>query len=120
MFRPQLGEPHHYAYVVEDIEATVNRLVDHLGAGPFFVVERVPLENVRSRGEPAAFVHNSAFGACGGGVIELMEALRLAPKRVEMGFSRPRPGIHHVAYAVPPTQVADVRRHLDERDCRST
>jgi len=115
VFRPQLGEPHHYAYVVEDIEATVNRLVDHLGAGPFFVVERVPLENVRSRGEPAAFVHNSAFGACGGGVIELMEALRLAPKRVEMGFSRPRPGIHHVAYAVPPTQVADVRRHLDER-----
>jgi hypothetical protein len=26
LFRPQLGEPHHYAYVVEDIEATVNRL----------------------------------------------------------------------------------------------
>jgi hypothetical protein len=25
LFRPQLGEPHHYAYVVEDIEATVNR-----------------------------------------------------------------------------------------------
>ena len=38
-FRPQLGEPHHYAYVVEDIEATVNRLVDQLGAGPFFLVE---------------------------------------------------------------------------------
>jgi hypothetical protein len=38
-------------------------------------------------------------------VIELMEALRLAPKRVEKGFSGPRPGIHHVAYAVSPTQV---------------
>jgi hypothetical protein len=36
LFRPQLGEPHHYAYVVEDIEATVNRLVGQLGAGPFF------------------------------------------------------------------------------------
>ena len=43
-FRPQLGDPHHYAYVVEDIEATVNRLVDQLGAGPFFLIEGVPLE----------------------------------------------------------------------------
>jgi methylmalonyl-CoA/ethylmalonyl-CoA epimerase len=115
LFRPQLGEPHHYAYVVEDIEATVDRLVDQLGAGPFFLVESVPLENVLSRGEPAEFVHNSAFGSCGGGAIELIEALSLAPERVEKGFSRPRPGIHHVAYVVPPTQVADLRSSLDER-----
>jgi hypothetical protein len=44
LFRPQLGEPHHYAYFVEDIEATVNRLVDQLGAGPFFLIGSVPLE----------------------------------------------------------------------------
>jgi hypothetical protein len=44
LLRAQLGELHHYAYVVEDIEATVNRLVSQLGAGPFFLVERVPLE----------------------------------------------------------------------------
>jgi methylmalonyl-CoA/ethylmalonyl-CoA epimerase len=115
LVRPQLGEPHHYAYVVEDIEATVNRLVDQLGAGPFFLVERVPLENVRSRGEPAEFVHNSAFGSCGGGAIELIEPVSLAPERVELRFSGPRPGIHHVAYALPPTEVADLRNSLDER-----
>ena len=114
-FRPQLGEPHHYAYVVDDIEATVNRLVDQLGAGPFFLVENVPLENVLSRGQPAEFVHDSAFGSCGGGAIELIEAVGLAPKRVEQGFSGPRPGIHHVAYAVPPAEVADLRSSLDER-----
>ncbi len=115
LFRPQLGEPHHYAYVVEDIGATVDRMVDQLGAGPFFLVERVPLENVLSRGEPAEFVHNSAFGSCGGGTMELMEVIRLAPERVEKGFSGPRPGIHHVAYAVPSTEVADLRSSLDER-----
>jgi glyoxalase/bleomycin resistance protein/dioxygenase superfamily protein len=115
LFRPQLGEPHHYAYVVEDIEATVNRLVDQLGAGPFFLVESVPLENVLSRGEPAEFAHNSAFGFCGGGAIELIEAVNLAPERVEKGFSGPRPSIHHIAYAVPSTEVADVRSSLDER-----
>ena len=115
LFRPQLGEPHHYAYVVEDIEATVNRLVDQLGAGPFFLVESVPLENVLSRGEAAEFKHNSAFGSCGGGAIELIETVSLAPERVAKRFSAPRPGIHHVAYAVPPTEVAELRRSLDER-----
>jgi methylmalonyl-CoA/ethylmalonyl-CoA epimerase len=115
LFRPQLGEPHHYAYVVEDIEATVNRLVDQLGAGPFFLIERVPVENVRSGGEPAEFVHSSAFGYCGDGAVELMEAISLSPERVASAFADPRPRIQHVAYVVPPTEVADVRRSLDER-----
>lgn len=111
----QLGEPHHHAYVVDDIEATVNRLVDQLGAGPFFLIENVPLENLLSRGQPAEFVHNSAFGSCGGGVIELMETVSLAPQRVKGAFSGTRPRIHHIAYAVPPTEVTDLRSSLDER-----
>jgi hypothetical protein len=115
LFRPELGEPHHHAYVVEDIDATVNRMVDGLGAGPFFLVESVPLENVVSRGEPAVFAHNSAFGRCGRGAVELIEAVSLAPERVEQGFSGPRPRVHHVAYAVPQTEVADLRSSLDER-----
>ena len=115
LFRPQLGEPHHYAYVVEDIAATVDRLVGQLGAGPFFLIESVPLEDLLSRGEPAEFVHNSAFGYCGGGAIELIEVISLAPERVEQSFSAPRPAIHHVAYAVPLTEVADLRSSLDRR-----
>jgi methylmalonyl-CoA/ethylmalonyl-CoA epimerase len=114
-FRPQLGEPHHSAYVVDDIEATVDRLVDQLGAGPFFLIENVPLENVRSRGEAAEFVHNSAFGHCGGAVIELIQAISLAPERVEKGFAAPRPRIQHVAYVVPAAEVADLRSSLDQR-----
>jgi methylmalonyl-CoA/ethylmalonyl-CoA epimerase len=115
LFRAQLGEPHHHAYVVDDIEATVNRLVDQLGAGPFFLIENVPLEDVVSRGEPAQFVHNSAFGSCDGSAIELIEVVRLAPERVERGFSGARPRIQHVGYVVPATAVADLRSSLDER-----
>jgi hypothetical protein len=73
------------------------------------------LENVLSRGEPAEFVHNSAFGSCGGGTIELIETVSLTPEHVEKGFSGPRPRIHHVAYAVPRSEVADLRSSLDER-----
>jgi methylmalonyl-CoA/ethylmalonyl-CoA epimerase len=115
LFRPQLGEPHHSAYVVEDIETTVSRLVDLLGAGPFLLIENVPLENVRSGGEPAEFVHNSAFGRCGDAVIELIEPVRLAPERVQGAFAAPRPRVQHVAYVVPPTEVGDLRSSLDER-----
>jgi methylmalonyl-CoA/ethylmalonyl-CoA epimerase len=115
LLRPQLGAPHHCAYVVDDIEATVSRLVDQLGAGPFFLLENVPLENVLSRGEPAHFVHNSAFGYCGDGAIELMQVLNLAPERVQKGFSGPRPRIHHVGYVLPPTDVAESRSALDDR-----
>jgi hypothetical protein len=115
MFRPQLGEPHHIAYVVDDIEAIVSRLVDQLGAGPFFLIENVPLEDVQSRGEPAEFAHSSAFGYGGGGTIELIEPAGLAPERVEKAFSAPRPRVQHVAYVVPPAEVADLRTSLDER-----
>jgi Glyoxalase/Bleomycin resistance protein/Dioxygenase superfamily len=115
LFRPQLGEPHHHAYAVDEIEATVGRLVEQLGAGPFFLVEKVPFEKTLSRGEPAKFVHNSAFGDCGGGPIELIEIIDLAPERVERGFSGPRPAIHHVAYVVPPEEVGRLRSTLDQR-----
>jgi hypothetical protein len=93
----------------------VSRLVDQLGAGPFFLVEDVPLEDVISRGEPAELVHDSAFGYCGGGAIELMQVLSLAPERVQQRFSGSRPRVHHVAYVLAPSAVADVRSSLDDR-----
>jgi hypothetical protein len=115
LFKPQLGEPHHHAYVVEGIETTVDRLVEQLGAGPFFRIENVPLEDVISRGEPAEFVHNSAFGRCGDGTIELIEVVSVAPGRVEKAFSPPLPRVHHVAYVVSPARVVDLRTSFDER-----
>jgi methylmalonyl-CoA/ethylmalonyl-CoA epimerase len=114
-FRPPLEGVHHHAYVVESIEATVARLAEQLGAGPFFLVENVPLENVTSRGEPAEFAHHSAFGYCGGGPIELMEMVRVAPERVAARFSGPRPRVHHVAWVLPPAAVEDTRRELEAR-----
>ena len=114
-FRPPLERAHHYAYVVESIEATVERLAEQVGAGPFFQVENVPLENVTSRGEPAEFVHHSAFGYCGGGPIELIEIVRLVPERVEGRFSGACPRVHHVAWAVPPASVGDLRREFEDR-----
>ena len=110
-----LSAPHHIAYVVDDIAETVGSLVDQLGAGPFFCIEGVPVENVRSGGEPAKFVHNSAFGYCGDGAIELIQTIDLAPERVASRFGPPRPRVHHLGYVVPPEEVDAVRSSLDER-----
>lgn len=115
LFRPDLGRVHHYAYVVDSIEATVARLGEQLGAGPFFALDEVPLEDVSSRGEPAEFRHNSAFGYCGGDPIELMEINGTAPARVGDAFAGPRPSLHHVAWVVPAAEVERVREELDRR-----
>jgi methylmalonyl-CoA/ethylmalonyl-CoA epimerase len=110
---PGFGPVHHRAYLVESIEDTVTRLVEQFGAGPFFALENVAFENVTSRGEVAEFSHNSAFGHLGGDPIELMEINQLSPARVAERFSGPRPGLHHIAWAVPPSSVEQVREALE-------
>jgi Glyoxalase/Bleomycin resistance protein/Dioxygenase superfamily len=110
---PGLGPVHHRAYLVESIEDTVVRLVEQFGAGPFFALENVPMENVTSRGEVAEFSHNSAFGHLGGDPIELMEVNQLSPTRVLERFSGPRPRLHHIAWVVPPSSVEQVREALE-------
>jgi Glyoxalase/Bleomycin resistance protein/Dioxygenase superfamily len=109
------GPIHHLAYVVEDLEATVERLVAELGAGPFFVLRDVAFEQVTSRGEPATFDHDSAFGQCGALPIEVMQLKRLEPERVREGFSLPPPQLHHAAYVVAPERLAQARDDLERR-----
>lgn len=109
----ELGAPHHYAYVVDDIEVAAAKFTAELGAGPFFLAKDVPLENVRSGGEPAEFAHDSAFGGWGGTAIELIQPARLAPERVERGFGGSRPRLQHVGYVVSSESVGDVRLELD-------
>jgi methylmalonyl-CoA/ethylmalonyl-CoA epimerase len=115
---PGLGRPHHSAYAVADIEATVGRLVAGLGAGPFLLIEDVPLEEVISAGGPAQLRHHSAFGSCGGYPIELMQVLEAAPESVAARWAPPLPRLHHVGYALAPTAAAAARAELERRGAR--
>jgi hypothetical protein len=115
---PRLGSPHHLGYVVDSIEATVEHVVTQLGAGPFFLVENVPLENARSRSEPAQLAHNSAFGMCGGAPIELLEIAHASPERVSARWGGPRPRIHHVGYVLDREAAEALRGELDDRGFR--
>lgn len=110
---PSLGPPHHTAYVVDNIASTVERLVAQLGAGPFLLIEDVPLVEVRSQGSPAELAHNSAFGAHGGHPIELMEIKHAAPELVRARFDGPRPRVHHFGYSLDVASAETVRAALD-------
>ena len=109
------GPIHHLGYVAEDLEATVQRLASDFGAGPFFVIRDVPLEQVTSRGEGARFQHDSAFGQFGVMPIEVLQLKRLEPERVRRGFSQSPTQLHHTAYVVAPDRVAEAREDLERR-----
>jgi Glyoxalase/Bleomycin resistance protein/Dioxygenase superfamily len=111
-----LPQIHHYAYVVDELDAAARRLHAQFDAGPFFYIEQVPVTNVTSRGEPAEFIHGAAFGMCNQVPVELMQIARITPRRADQRFSRTRcPRIQHVAYVLPPTEVDDGRAELEAR-----
>jgi hypothetical protein len=92
---------HHLGYSVTSLEAAIPEFVSRYGAGPFFRIEHVPLEGISSRGEPGAYDHSSAFGACGDAFFELLELHEVAPERARAAFDLEPPALHHVAHVVP-------------------
>ncbi len=74
-----LPEIHHYAYVVDELDAAARRMHAQFGAGPFFYIEQVPVTDVTSRGEPAEYLHSAAFGMCNRVPVELMQIDRTRP-----------------------------------------
>jgi len=101
------GTQEHLAYIVDDLDAAISDVAARFGAGPFIVLDDVPLENLRSSEEPAEFAHSTAFGQCGDVPIELMQIHRCSPAAVERGFQLGvTPRLHHVAFAVPDLEAA--------------
>ena len=112
---PVHGPVHHLAYLVDDLEVAVEQLVSKFGAGPFFVLRDVAFEQLTSRGEPATFAHDSAFGQCGALPVEVMQVKRLEPEVVRAGFALTPPQLHHAAYVVAPENLAAAREELEQR-----
>lgn len=70
---------HHVGYVVDDLPAAIERFTAGFGAGPFRVIEHVPLEDVAFEGEPAVYDHSTAFARWGPIVVELSQVHRAEP-----------------------------------------
>ncbi|MEO8906688.1 MAG: VOC family protein [Microbacteriaceae bacterium] len=89
----------HISYAVENISSAVDHWHRILGAGPFFLVERVTFDEVTSRGEPAVWDHAAAFGQWGSISIELQQIFSASPSWLVPLFTPgPLPVINHVAF----------------------
>lgn len=88
------------AYAVRDLDVAIERWVATTGAGPFFVLEHIPLTSARYRGAPGDFDHSSAYGQWGDVMVELVRDHTEGPSPVRDVVGEDGEGLHHVAFMV--------------------
>ncbi len=91
------GGPVQVAYGVPDIRQAAKRWIS-FGAGPFFVRDNIPVDEVTIRGVPGDFDHSSAFGWWGKMMVELITVHH----PVQMAAM----GLHHLGYEVASFEAA--------------
>jgi catechol 2,3-dioxygenase-like lactoylglutathione lyase family enzyme len=96
--RTLLRPVHHISYVVADLRAAIDWWVTTLGAGPFFIMEDMQLDEAVYLGEPCVFDHSTAFGQWGPIAIELQELHDVQPAGLAQAVSANGAGINHAAF----------------------
>lgn len=92
------GEVRQNGYVVRDIEAAMKHWTEVLGVGPFFYLERAPIENFRYRGEPSDLEASIALANSGPLQIELIQQRNDAASLYRDFLAAGREGLQHLAY----------------------
>jgi hypothetical protein len=110
-----LMTPHHISYAVNSIDATVAKLVQDFGAGPFFRTEKVEFAHISCHGEPATWDHTAAIGLVGGAFVELQEFRSATPERLARLLDAGTPAINHVAFMAESPAEAGAR--LEQLGC---
>jgi catechol 2,3-dioxygenase-like lactoylglutathione lyase family enzyme len=92
------GQIRQNGYVVRDIEAALRHWTEILGVGPFFYIERVPVEGFRYRGAPSDVDVSIALANSGPLQIELIQPRNEAPSLWRDFLDAGHEGLQHVAY----------------------
>jgi hypothetical protein len=85
------------AYVVDDLDAAIERWHRLWGLGPFFVRRHIVLPEVRYRGRPASLDISAAYVQAGPIQVELVSQHDSAPSAFRDMFAPGHGGFHHVA-----------------------
>lgn len=85
-------------YVVRDIEAALQHWSQVLGVGPWYVFEKVALENFTYKGQPSDLEMKVALANSGDLQIELIQQLNDAPSMYRDFLAAGHEGLQHVAY----------------------
>jgi catechol 2,3-dioxygenase-like lactoylglutathione lyase family enzyme len=101
---------HHVGYVVDDLEASAQRMSAATGAGPFLMLEHVPLADATYRGGPARYDHSTAFAQWGPVIVEISQIHAAEPAELQEFFTTRRPpAIGHVAWLVDDLEAESAR-----------
>jgi len=95
-----LGAIMQLAYVPADFDGALKYWTQTIGAGPFFALDHVKLENVRYRGAPVDIDFSMALGYWGDLQIELIRQHNDAPSIYKAWRDEGREGLHHVCLLV--------------------
>jgi hypothetical protein len=97
-------------YLVEDLEAAARHWAEHLGVGPFHVLEHVAMVEPVYRGEPCGADISIALANSGDLQIELVVQHNDAPSIYREWLDEGRLGLHHVGFFVD--DIEDVLSRL--------
>jgi catechol 2,3-dioxygenase-like lactoylglutathione lyase family enzyme len=100
---------HHVGYVVEDLPAAIERFTADFGAGPFRVMEHIPLEDVTFDGGPGVYDHSSGFARWGSILVELTQVHRAEPAGLARALTAPGAGVGHVAWLADDLEAETAR-----------
>jgi len=95
-----LGEVMQLAYVPADFEGALRFWTETMGAGPFFALDHVKLEDVKYKGAPAEIDFSLVLGYWGDIQIELIRQHNDAPSIYKAWRDEGREGLHHVCILV--------------------
>ena len=88
------------AYFVDDCRSAARDMASRLGAGPFFVLDRIELAWGEHRGVECPFVHSSAYGQWGDLMVEFVQQDEEGPSPFRDLYRPGEQGLHHVAMMV--------------------
>lgn len=104
-----LGPVMQLSFCPADYEATLAHWIG-VGAGPFFEMAHVPLENTRFRGEPAQIDFTMALGYLGDMQIEVIRQHNDAPSMYTEWRAAGHEGVQHMCVLVD--DMAEARRRV--------
>ena len=94
------------AYHAPTIDGLADEFAAELGAGPFFLLENIPLSSCRYRDQPTQFDHSSAYGQYRELMVELIHQHDDQPSAVRDMFKADEVGLHHAAVFVGTIETA--------------
>lgn len=99
-------------YVVHDIEKAMQHWATVVGVGPWFYVERAPIQLFEYQGQPSDVDVSIAISNSGPLQIELIQPRSEAPSMYRDFLDRGHEGLQHIAYWTTDFD-ADLQRGLD-------